>query len=333
MTNRTDPVKALAVLGVLVVLAPSSGCQTEPTTSSETHFLRFCPLTLACDGPLECACSVCASACDDDADCAAFSTRAVCVRTEDRAADQSCGETPIEATCEVPCTSDSDCSSLGSDYRCDRSYCRALAPDCVTEEVAGSDVVLMGDNFVTPEFTTELQRLARAFGPLATDESYRDHSSTLVGPFGGSYDLFSQYDAARAEGSFRVAILDIGGPDALQACPEPPAADCPALENAALGAQTLLASMADTGVEQVLIFFYPDPEDATLKAKFDLLRPMIEEACGASAAPCSFLDLRATFVGREADYLTPDGVLPTEAGSLATAAAVYSLMQERCIAQ
>lgn len=333
MTNRTSAMKVIGALGLFLAFAPSSGCEPQPTTSSETHFLRFCPSTRSCDGPLECTCSVCASACEEDADCSALSGRAVCVRSEDRAPEQSCGETSIETTCEVPCAIDSDCSSLGSDYRCDRNYCRALAPDCVTDETIGSDVVLMGDNFVTPAFTMELQRLARTFGPLGEDEIYRDHSSTLVGPFGGSYDLFSQYDAALTEGTFSVAILDIGGPDTLQACPAPPAADCPALENAALGAQTLLASMTDTGVEQVLVFFYPDPEDATLKAKFDLLRPMIEAACEGSAVPCAFLDLRATFAGHEADYLTPDGVLPTEAGSLATAAAVYSLMQERCVGQ
>jgi len=81
------------------------------------------------------------------------------------------------------------------------------------------------------------------------------------------------------------------------------------------------------------VFFYPTPEDPTLTAKFDLLRPMIGGVCAASAVPCTFLDLRPTFTGNEAEYLLPDGVLPTDAGAVATAAAIFSVMQEHCLAQ
>lgn len=326
----TRPIELAAPLAVAWALA--LGCQPgEPTTSSETHFLRYCPESEACSAELECLCAVCDTGCRDDTDCAELSPLAVCVSTDARPADQACSAEP-DATCEVPCAADTDCRALGTDYRCDRSYCRALASDCVAGETTGDDVALFGDNFVPPALTAELERLAHAAGALATDQSYRDYASSLVGPFGGSYDLFTQYDAAVSDGVPEVAILDMGGPDALQSCPDPPTDDCPALANAASGAEQLLAQMAADGVQSAVVFFYPDPNDAVLGAKFDLLRPMIQAACAGSALACTFLDLRPTFDGH-ADYLGSGGVLPTDAGAIATATAIFSLMQEHCIGQ
>lgn len=334
MTRASKAASQSWLACLLAAWAMCAGCQpTAPTTSSETHFLRFCPESESCSGQLACMCTVCTQGCEEDADCAELSADAVCVPTETRTPDQACEASAPEGTCEVPCGTSQDCAALGTAYRCDRSYCRALSADCATGEVAGSEVVLLGDNFMPLALVSELERLAQGSGALGAEENYRNHASTLVGPFGGSSDLFSQYAAALAEGTPRLVITDMGGPDALQSCPEPPAADCPALTNAESGAEELLTTMAQDGVEDVLVFFYPTPEDPTLTAKFDLLRPMIGGVCAASAVPCTFLDLRPTFTGNEAEYLLPDGVLPTDAGAVATAAAIFSVMQEHCLAQ
>jgi hypothetical protein len=65
----------------------------------------------------------------------------------------------------------------------------------------------------------------------------------------------------------------------------------------------------------------------------DVLRPLIQASCAASPVTCHWLDLRPTFAGHYADYILPDGINPTQAGSEASAAAIWSLMQQRCIAQ
>jgi hypothetical protein len=194
---------------------------------------------------------------------------------------------------------------------------------------------VLGDSFFAESglITSELQSLALASGALRSGEAYRDYSATLITPFGGAADLTNQYATARAEGAFRIVIMDVGGPDSLVSCPEPPTPDCPALANAVSGADGLWSQMANDGVEAVVDFFYPDPDDASLKAKFDVLRPVMQATCEGSAAGCAWLDLRPTFAGREAEYLMPGGVLPTAAGSTATAAAIWSLMQQRCIGQ
>jgi len=228
-----------------------------------------------------------------------------------------------------------DCAALGAAHRCDRGFCRRLAPDCETGRVAGGEVVVLGDSFLAESrrVTADLESLARAAGALAAEERYRDYSSTLITPFGGVADLTSQYASARAEGAARIVIMNAGGPDALLSCPEPPTEACPALANAVAGAGALWSQMAEDGVEAVVDFFYPDPDDASLRAKFDVLRPLLEATCESSAVPCAWLDLRPSFEGRQGEYLMPGGIIPTAAGSTAAAAAIWSLMQRRCLGQ
>jgi hypothetical protein len=64
-----------------------------------------------------------------------------------------------------------------------------------------------------------------------------------------------------------------------------------------------------------------------------MLRPLIEKACATSAVPRRWLDLRPTFAGHYADYVMADGLNPTEAGSQASAGAIWATMWENCIAQ
>jgi hypothetical protein len=92
--------------------------------------------------------------------------------------------------------------------------------------------------------------------------------------------------------------------------------------------------MFDDGVEHVVFFFYPDyVGDARIKAMIDALRPLLEERCLNAPLPCHWLDLRPTFAGRYDEYVLPDGRNPTSAGALASAEAIWSVMQQRCVAQ
>jgi hypothetical protein len=331
MTSPVDPKLA----GALLALSLCLGCQAEPSrpqTGSETHFLSYCGGAQSCGDALECLCGVCTDPCSGVASCGAWSQSATCSPTAADSSDESCGGD--ERVCEVACGDDADCAPLGGAHRCTQGVCRQLATDCTKGQVAAEDVVLLGDQFMANDhdLTSELEMLARETGALAAAESYRDYSSPLITPFGGATDLTSQYVAAVADGIPRIVIMDVGGPNALGPCADPPTADCPTLEQALNGARALWDQMADDGVEAVVDFFYPDPVDAGLKAKFEQLRPQLQAACEASPVPCHFIDLRTTFAG-QSDYLEPAGILPTAMGSAATADAIFAVMQQHCLAQ
>ncbi len=324
------------LLSTLALITLLGSCKGEgPITGSETHFLSYCSSEMPCGEGLECVCGVCSDSCSVEDDCAVLAPEAACVFPGARPADHACGLQGTSGSCEVSCSEDGDCQALSGEHRCDRGYCRRLAVDCDGGGTAPSEVVLLGDLFwaETGALTASLEELARSSGALSPGETYRDYSSTLTDPFGEAADVVSQYQSARDDGTIRTVILNAGGPDALETCPEPPTLDCASLANAVTGTEALLSQMAADGVEHVVLFFYPDPEDQALAAKFDVLRPELETACDSSSVACHFVDLRPTFAGHEADYLKDGGVLPTEAGSAATASVLWSVLEQNCIAQ
>jgi hypothetical protein len=90
--------------------------------------------------------------------------------------------------------------------------------------------------------------------------------------------------------------------------------------------------MAADGVEQVLWFYYPDPADAVLLTKLEILHPLLRAACEGSATSCHWLDLREAFDGHFSEYMETDFV-PTSLGAEVAAAAIWTQMEENCIAQ
>jgi hypothetical protein len=327
-------VRWLLLVSALLLACGCDGEATGPTAGSETHFLSWCSSAGSCGEGLDCLCGVCTASCSATASCASLAASAECLAVGSRPADQACPDA-VAAFCEVACSVDADCAPLGGAHRCDRGFCRRLAPECPTQQVSASEVVVLGDAFLAEsgQVTAELEALARSAGALGAAENYRDYSSSLITPFGGVADLTDQYATALAEGPVRVVVMDVGGPDSLLTCPDPPTQTCPALQNAISGADALWQQMAADGVEAVIDFFYPDPGDATLQAKFDVLRPLMQATCDGSPAACYWLDLQPTFAGRAQEYLLPGGINPTAAGSAATAQAIWSVMQQNCIAQ
>jgi hypothetical protein len=124
-----------------------------------------------------------------------------------------------------------------------------------------------------------------------------------------------------------------GGPDVLLSSCTAPVAECPALVAAADAAEQLLGQMATDGVSAVVYVFYPDPTDAAMRERMDALRLLIEPRCTGAPLPCHWVDLRATLADPSAGYLSSDGLIPTPAGSEATARAIWATMQGECIAQ
>jgi hypothetical protein len=124
-----------------------------------------------------------------------------------------------------------------------------------------------------------------------------------------------------------------GGADVLLGSCDVIGPDCPLLVNASNAASALFERMANEGVEHVVYVFYPDPSDAKLREEVATLRTLLQSACEGSPTPCHWLDLRQAFAGHEATYLDPEGTTPTAEGAQASATAIWSVMQQQCIAQ
>jgi hypothetical protein len=309
------------------------GCESNsgPQTGSETHFLMLCSEAADCGADYSCVCGACTRECSVESTCAAVDPGAVCLSREARPTSQSCGE-PLAATCELICSVDEDCQEIGAAHFCDRGLCRQGDSSCISLSFTPDEVVLFGDRFLsdTGEITAKIEEIARASGTLEASGNFRDFSSQLVTPFGGAMDLASQFASAKDETLVRLAILNAGGSDSLLTCTSTAGELCPTLQNAVEGARALLSDMAMSGVEQVVLFFYPDPDDAELKSNFDQLRPLLKIECEASVVPCSFLDLRFLFEDHQDEYLESEGIIPTEAGSEATAGGIWSILQTQC---
>jgi hypothetical protein len=202
--------------------------------------------------------------------------------------------------------------------------------------VVGNEVLVIGDSVfgATHQATAYLEDLARAAGALAAGERYRDNSSSQNCALAlGGNGIMAQYAAAAADSPVKVVIMDGGGADVLTGSCPTVTADCPLVVNASAAAQDLLARMAADGVQDVVYVFYPNPATSDLQAVMDVLRPLIQADCAASAVPCFWLDLRPVYEGNYDLYRQPDGTTPTAAGSQAVAAAIWSILQANCVAQ
>jgi hypothetical protein len=361
MKRRTEPPKAARrtgpCLALLAGLLLAFSCdRAEDPTGGETHFLTACGPGVQCGGELACLCGVCTRSCAVAGDCRELA-RAQCMPKPDTGV---CADAPAQSFCDAGCTTDADCAAISGAHRCQNGRCRAGSSGasgaggtsgaeggagpggagggaaCPSGEVDANQVLVIGDSFfgATHRITAYLEDLARAAGALSSGERYRDNSSVLANSLAlGGNGIAAQYAAAAAETDVKVVIMNGGGADVLRGECAMPTAECPVLVDASSAATELLSRMADDGVEHVVYAFYPDPVDAGLREKMDALRPLIELACETSSVPCHWLDLRPTFAGRYEDYIQPDGMNPTAAGSEATAGAIWATLRASCIAQ
>lgn len=307
----------------LAAFGCNGSAQSADPTGGETHFLSLCADSSECGETLSCLSGVCTRSCNLAASCEPF-PGAECIAPSEPGAP---------SYCDLRCSSDAVCRGLSELHRCVAGACRA-GTDCEGGQVAPNQVLVMGDSFfaASHQITAYLEDLARNAGVLSPGERYRDNSSLLGNTLAGG-GIAEQYASAAAEAEVKVVVMNGGGADALLASCETPSVECPALGEAISAAEELLVQMAADGVEHVVYGFYPNPVDASTRAKVDALRPSIQAACEASALPCHWLDLRPVFEGRYDEYVLPDGMNPTPAGSQATAAAVWDVFARNCIAQ
>jgi len=348
---------------LLAVLALAFSCKPESgdPTGGETHFLTRCDASpKSCGDRLTCVCGVCTLPCAERAACEALPA-AQCVPSSAGCAT-NIPTTP--GVCEVSCVGDADCAVVSPSHRCQQGVCRAGAlasggaggsSDVTSGGVAGSgavtdggagacasgtvpanQVLIIGDSFfaTTHQITAYLEGLARDAGAVSVGERYRDRSNLLANALAlGGNGIADQYTSGASEAGVKVVIMDGGGADALLGSCDSANASCAVVTAAAAAAQALFAKMATDNVEQVVFAFYPDPGDANVKARIDALRPLIQSACENAPLPCHWLDLRTVFAGHYPEYVQADQLNPTDTGARASAQAIWSTMQQYCVAQ
>ena len=316
-------------------------CSTPETTQegSETHFLTTCDKS--CAEGMQCLCGVCTKPCEGPSDCADWAGVASCAPLGPRVVEQRCAASELSAICDAACLTDADCSKLAANRVCDYGYCRELrhqAPSgtaCTPPKLASSDVLILGDVLIELSiFAAQLEQQAVLTGNLAAGQHYRNEAAGLSSLLAtGPQSIDSEYSGALADGPARVIIMDGGATDVLNGqCAGMLTPDCPAAHAAVSGAEQLFSRFAQDGVEHVVYFFYGDPvENPTLKDGLDLMRPLLRNACGRSPVPCHWLDLRTTFE-RHPEYVGNQGLVFTDAGATAAAAATFAFMQAQCVA-
>jgi len=347
------------VVILLAALALVFSCTRESTdpTGGETHFLTRCvPGANTCGSQLTCVCGVCTLPCAERATCEALPA-AQCV--------PGCTTEEVNApgVCEVSCVADADCRVLSAAHRCEQGVCRAGAltspgaagsgnqagagggagaaasagaGGCESGAVSANQVLVIGDSFfaTTHQITAYLEAFARDAGVVSTGERYRDRSS--LGGNGlawGGNGIEEQYTDGASEAEAKVVVMNGGGADALLGSCDSANASCAVIAAAAEAAQALFAKMATDNVEHVVYAFYPDPGDANVKARIDALRPLVQSACENAPLPCHWVDLRDVFRGNYSKFIQLDQLNPTDAGSRASAEAIWATMQQYCIAQ
>jgi hypothetical protein len=250
--------------------------------------------------------------------------------------------TPPEGDDDDASTSDPIASSDGGPIGpVDASACSATP----------SEVVMIGDSYfaLSGEITKNLQSLATAGGALASGSSYRHYyeSGANMYPYPDAQvtPIPTQFnDAVTAGADIKYVIMDGGGNDILlqnsqciEVSPDagPISSDCvTVIDNAVSTAKTLFQTMKTAGVEKIIYFFYPHVP-TTGKPSADIVLdysyPLVKAACDDSPIPCFFIDTRAAFEGHS-DYIGPDNIHPTTAGSDVIAGLIWSVMQQQCVA-
>lgn len=283
--------------------------------------------------------------CHNDDDCASVSPFHVCddgtCRTQSPKPET---ETPaleagvsssVESTSSLAISTSAGTPSVSQDNTPPEPDA-APGTTCESGTTSPNEILIIGDSFFakTHQITAYLEDLSRTQGTLPEGERYRDSSRTVGNTLAvGGNGIADQYAAAVADGAVSVVIMNGGGADALLAQCDPIDSNCPELVNAAMAAESLLATMATDGVTDVVYAYYPATTDEALSAKLDALQPLIESACSNAALDCHWIDLEDTFSGNAATYLAADGSLPTSAGSEASAREIWRVMQSDCIGQ
>jgi hypothetical protein len=197
---------------------------------------------------------------------------------------------------------------------------------CAPSQTRGAEILWIGDGWILYpgiQYTRvrDLAREAKAIGPADDFTVKAEAGKTMA-------EIANQYSAqATSTTKYKVLILDGGTIDTMAT--KGASATVTSVVNTF---EQLLAQVAGGGSIQHILYFLM-PELAAIPGVAALRQPM-REACAQSTVPCHFLDLDPIWLGHPEYTLSASGgILPTEAGGIAMADAIWKIMRENCIAQ
>ncbi len=192
-------------------------------------------------------------------------------------------------------------------------------------KIKGSEVLVIGDSFLamSREITKELEKKAKAAGIMDQNDKFVDNSVSGTMLNGGiSPTIPTQYKNGVSSNKIKYVIMDGGGNDCMMG----------SVDGAINAFRTLMKQMESDGIVKVFYLFYPDAQGGlagTLNPNLNRLRPVVQEGVTSlKTTKGYFLDLRPTFEGKYSQYILSDGIHPTTAGSVATANAIWEVMQK-----
>jgi len=203
-----------------------------------------------------------------------------------------------------------------------------VGPDalaCPHAQIAANEVLWIGDSWMlvpTGVLRGAVRDQARAAGAIGPSDDYRSAAvaATAISAIAGQY---SGQEAGATK--VKVLIMDGGTWDTITSG----TSDATVNAVASTFAQLLGKIASDGTVEQVVYFL---PPELSMIPGVSALRPRVLEACAASAVPCHFIDLQAVWLAHAGESLDT-GLLPNDAGAHLVADAIWSTMQQNCIAQ
>jgi hypothetical protein len=195
---------------------------------------------------------------------------------------------------------------------------------CVPGSTEANEVLWIGDSWVEFPGTqlTRLRELALLAGTIDGDESYGTRAVAAA----SIAAIVEQYEAQQASGPpVKVLLMNGGTWDTVNE-----GDDDAIVARVVATFEGFLSKVASDGtVEHIVYFLQPELPSIPGVAK---LRPLLRDACGASAVPCHFLDLEPIWQGHP-EYTHSTQIQASEAGGAAIAEAIWDIMQEHCIAQ
>jgi len=210
-------------------------------------------------------------------------------------------------------------------------------------------VGVMGDSYIdySGDFTKFVQENARKASALGASENYIDLAKTgaamqkdnLLAPAIPTQlpTLLSTSKRAGPEG-VKLVLMTGGGNDVLI-----DASQCKTLTTVTEECKTvvakslavikkLMADMKAGGIQHVIYFWYPDlgPSQGRVINEYSI--PIAKEQCESDpSVKCHFVDTRDGFRGHP-EFVGPDGIHPTAAGSRVISDLVWDVMVDNCLA-
>jgi lysophospholipase L1-like esterase len=209
-------------------------------------------------------------------------------------------------------------------------------------------VGIMGDSYInlSGDITKFLQEDARKAGALGASEKYIDKSKSGAAMQKGNLlapaiptqlpAVLSDSKSAGPEG-VKLVVMTGGGNDVLIDASQCKTLtmvteECKTVVSKTLEVQKkLFVDMKTAGIQHVIYFWYPDLGPSGGKVINDYSIPIAKAQCEADpSVKCHFVDTRDGWRGHP-EFIGPDGIHPTAAGSKVISDLVWQVMVDNCL--